>query len=55
MLKSENYDIFDLVKLILSIMIVAIHTSLFPTILYPWLRLAVPLFLTFQFVYQIMN
>lgn len=44
MLKSENYDIFDLVKLILSIMIVAIHTSLFPTILYPWLRLAVPLF-----------
>ena len=44
MLKTKNYDILDLTKLILSIMIVAIHTSLLPTVLYPWLRLAVPLF-----------
>lgn len=44
MSKLKNYDVLDLTKLVLSIMIVAIHTSLFPNILYPWLRLAVPLF-----------
>lgn len=38
-----NYDIFDLTKLILSLMVVAIHTNLFP-MLYPWLRIAVPMF-----------
>ena len=42
--KKQNYDIFDLVKLILSFMIVAIHTGLLPVILFPWLRLAVPMF-----------
>ncbi len=40
----KNYDIFDLVKYILSIMVIAIHSSLFPMVLYPWLRLAIPLF-----------
>ena len=40
----EKYDIFDLTKYILSFFIVAIHTGLFPQILYPWLRVAVPLF-----------
>ena len=40
----EKYDIFDLTKYILSFFIVAIHTGLFPKILYPWLRVAVPLF-----------
>lgn len=35
---------FDLVKFILSLFIVAIHTSLYPDYLYPWLRIAVPLF-----------
>lgn len=44
MSKIKNYDILDLTKFILSIMVVAIHTSLFPKILYPWLRLAIPLF-----------
>ena len=34
----------DISKYILSLMIVAIHSALFPNILYPWLRLAVPLF-----------
>ena len=42
--KKENYDIFDLVKYILSFFIVAIYTGLYPSILYPWLRIAVPLF-----------
>lgn len=42
--KKKNYDSLDLTKFVLSIMIVAIHASLFPTVLYPWLRLAVPLF-----------
>lgn len=41
---EKNYDILDLIKFVFSIMIVAIHTELLPNILYPWLRLAVPLF-----------
>lgn len=41
---KKNYDILDLVKLILSFMVVAIHAKLFDPYLYPWLRLAVPLF-----------
>ncbi len=41
---KKNYDIFDLLKFIFSIFIVAIHTSLYPNILYPWLRIAVPMF-----------
>lgn len=42
--KPKNNDLLDLVKLILSFMIVAVHTKLFDPYLYPWLRLAVPLF-----------
>ena len=40
----KKYDIFDITKVILCVMIVAIHTNLLPKLLYPWLRLAVPLF-----------
>lgn len=40
----KNYDSLDLLKFISCLMIVAIHTQLFPMILYPWLRIAVPLF-----------
>ena len=40
----KNYDILDITKLILCLMVVAIHTELFPMVLYPWLLLAVPLF-----------
>lgn len=40
----KNYDVLDLTKIILAIMVVAIHTQLLPMVLYPWLRLAVPLF-----------
>lgn len=36
--------IFDIVKFIMALMVVAIHSSLFPMVLYPWLRLAVPMF-----------
>ena len=42
--EKQGMDILDLVKLILSFMVVAIHSSLFDPYLYPWLRLAVPLF-----------
>lgn len=42
--KPANMDLIDLVKLILSFVIVAIHTQLFDPVLYPWTRLAVPLF-----------
>ena len=41
---ETNYDILDLTKIVLAFMIVAIHSNLFPEQLYPWLRLAVPLF-----------
>ena len=44
MSKVKSYDILDLAKFILSIMIVAIHTALFQNYLFPWLRIAVPLF-----------
>ncbi len=37
-------SVFDIVKLILALMVAAIHASLFPEVLYPWLRIAVPLF-----------
>lgn len=40
----ESYDILDLTKLILSILVVCIHTQLFPAVLHPWVRVAVPLF-----------
>lgn len=40
----KNMDILDFTKIILSLMVVAIHSNLFPMILYPWVRLAVPLF-----------
>lgn len=42
--KNKGLDILDLTKLILSFMVVAIHTGLFSPYLYPWVRLAVPLF-----------
>lgn len=41
---KKQRDILDLVKYILSFFVVAIHSRLFPNYLYPWLRLAVPLF-----------
>lgn len=41
---KQRQAIFDIVKFIMSLMIVAIHSQLFPMVLYPWLRLAVPMF-----------
>lgn len=40
----KKIDILDLTKIILTFMVVAIHSQLFPMVLYPWLRIAVPLF-----------
>ena len=42
--KRKSNDIIDLVKLVLSFAVVALHANLFDPYLYPWLRLAVPLF-----------
>ncbi len=41
--KSVNtYDTrYDILKFFLSILVVAIHSGLYPSILYPWLRIAV--------------
>ena len=41
---GQRNVVFDLSKYVLSIMIIAIHSGLFPNYLYPWLRIAVPLF-----------
>ena len=41
---KKNYDSLDLLKYVMSFFIVAIHSELFPMVLYPWLRIAVPLF-----------
>ena len=35
---------YDLVKFFLSLLVLAIHSELYPMVLYPWLRIAVPLF-----------
>ncbi len=43
-LPNNKYDFIDLVKFILSLMIVALHNSLFNEKIYPWVRIAVPLF-----------
>lgn len=40
----ENQDAFDILKVILSIFVILIHTELMPAIVYPWVDLAVPLF-----------
>ena len=42
--RMKQKDALDLAKYILSLMIVAIHTGIYPQVLYPWLRLAIPLF-----------
>lgn len=42
---SAKYDSkYDVVKFILSLLVLAIHSTLYPMVLYPWLRIAVPLF-----------
>lgn len=42
-----KYDAkYDIAKFILSLLVLAIHANLYPMILYPWLRIAVPLFFT---------
>lgn len=42
---TQEYDSkYDWVKLFLSVFVLAIHAELYPMVLYPWLRIAVPLF-----------
>ena len=44
-LAEKKYDSkYDIIKFVLSLMVLAIHSGLFPMALYPWLRIAVPLF-----------
>ena len=35
---------YDILKFVLSLFILAIHAKVYPTVLFPWLRVAVPLF-----------
>ncbi len=35
---------YDLIKFFLSLLVLAIHSTIYPMVLYPWLRIAVPLF-----------
>lgn len=41
---QKNDAKYDIIKFILSVMVIAIHSALYPMVLYPWLRIAVPLF-----------
>lgn len=53
--QAAAYDAkYDILKFILSVCVVAIHTDLFPQILFPWLRIAVPLFfiITGMFLFE---
>lgn len=43
-INHKNLDALDLLKFIMAIMVVAIHTRLFEDVTFPWLRLAVPIF-----------
>ncbi len=43
---KKQYDILDTTKYIAAFFIIAIHCDLYADILYPWLRLAVPMFFT---------
>lgn len=43
-MEKKNDSRYDVLKLVLSLFVVAIHSDLFPPLLYPWLRVAVPLF-----------
>ncbi len=55
---AVKYDSkYDILKFILSLMVLAIHTVLFPMALYPWLRIAVPLFfiMSSKFVFSKLN
>ncbi len=55
--KKASDSKFDILKLVLSFFVVAIHSALFPMVLYPWLRVAVPLFfiMTGYFFFQKLN
>lgn len=41
---SHTDSRYDVLKIVLAIMIVALHSTLFPSILLPWLRISVPIF-----------
>ena len=41
---EKNYESIDLVKIVMSVFVVAIHTELVPDVLSPWTRIAVPVF-----------
>ncbi|MBR2448396.1 MAG: acyltransferase family protein [Clostridia bacterium] len=44
-IKNKTADArFDILKIILSLFVVSIHMQLFPRVLYPWIRIGVPLF-----------
>ncbi len=43
-IKKASDGKYDILKIVMAFFVVAIHMELFSTILYPWLRMAVPLF-----------
>ena len=48
---------YDILKFFLSLLVLAIHSTLYPMVLYPWLRIAVPLFFVISsyFVFKKMH
>ena len=41
---KSNIDVFDITKFLLSLTIIALHSQLFNPFLFPYLRIAVPVF-----------
>ena len=54
---KKKHNAFDVLKIVLSILVVVIHTELAPEIVYPWVDLAVPLFFMISafFLFQKLN
>jgi len=58
LISKTRYDAkYDLVKFGLSLLVMAIHSLLYPMVLFPWLRTAVPLFfmISSYFVFSKLN
>lgn len=44
-LSQQKWDAkYDILKFVLSLFVLSIHAGIYPMVLYPWLRIAVPLF-----------
>lgn len=55
--RKQNNSVFDIAKFMMALMVVAIHNRLYPELLFPWIRMAVPLFFVMSsyFLFEKLN